>query len=200
MLMPKILLILGGAVVIGILGGFIIWSLAHHTAVPQAVVQPPWQTYATSTFSVHYPPGYAIDTTYAYAGLGPKKEIPGIQFTIDPGVASGTNLGVDSYISVEELSKTKTCTADMFLPSTVQVSRMEDNSISYSFASTTGAGAGNRWEEWVYTLPGTSPCIAVRYFIHYSVIENYPPGTVQAFDHAALLAQFGAIRRSLTLR
>jgi hypothetical protein len=51
----------------------------------------------------------------------------------------------------------------------------------------------------VYAIPGTKPCTAVRYFIHYSVFENYPPGTVKAFDHAALVATFDAIRRTLRI-
>jgi hypothetical protein len=51
----------------------------------------------------------------------------------------------------------------------------------------------------VYGLPGTEPCLAVRYFVHTSVLENYPPGVVRAYDHAVLIATFDAIRRSLTI-
>ena len=63
----------------------------------------------------------------------------------------------------------------------------------------TGAAAGNRYEETVYTLPGTNPCIAVRYFIHYGVFQNYPAGTVREFDQQALLASFDAIRHTLVI-
>jgi hypothetical protein len=66
-------------------------------------------------------------------------------------------------------------------------------------ASTTGAAAGNRYEETVYAIPGTNPCVAVRYFVHYGVIENYPPGTVRQFDKQALLDQFDRIRRTLVV-
>jgi hypothetical protein len=74
---------------------------------------------------------------------------------------------------------------------------MNDGEMLYSVASSTGAAAGNRYDETVYALPGTNPCIAVRYFIHYGVIENYPAGTVRAFDEAALRSEFDAIRRTL---
>ena len=81
----------------------------------------------------------------------------------------------------------------------VSTSTITDNGTIYSVASSTGAGAGNRYEETVYALPGTNPCVAVRYFIHYGVIENYPAGTVQAFNQPALLATFDAIRRTLVI-
>ncbi len=63
----------------------------------------------------------------------------------------------------------------------------------------TGAGAGNRYEETVYATPSMSSCVAVRYFIHYVAIENFPDDTVKAFDQEALLNQFDQIRRTLTI-
>jgi hypothetical protein len=70
---------------------------------------------------------------------------------------------------------------------------------SYSVASTTDAAVGNRYEEWVYAIPDSHPCTAVRYFIHYAAIENFPQGAVQEFDKAALLSTFDQIRRTLAL-
>ena len=70
--------------------------------------------------------------------------------------------------------------------------------IMYSIASSTGAAAGNRYEEVVYALPGSNPCLAVRTYIHYGVLENYATGTVKAFDRAALEKSFVAIRDSVT--
>jgi hypothetical protein len=76
---------------------------------------------------------------------------------------------------------------------------MVDGSVSYSLATTSGAGAGNFYEEWVFALASSSPCTAVRYFIHSGNIGNYPTGAVTEFDHAALIKDFDSIRRSLTL-
>lgn len=153
-------------------------------------------------FSIRYPSGYTANPSYAYQELGPGKDIHGVSFTIPQATAAGTNLGQDSYVSVEELPQAKQCSADLFLGQGMDgtnVTTVTDGGTEYSVASSTGAGAGNRYEETVYALPGTNPCIAVRYFIHYSVIENYPPGAVVAFDHQALTDQFAAIRRTLTI-
>jgi hypothetical protein len=124
-----------------------------------------------------------------------------VSFTIASTTAEGTNLSNDSYVSVEELPAVTSCTADMFLDggSKMKVTTETDNDTTYSVASSTGAGAGNRYEETVYAIPGTNPCVAVRYYIHYGVLENYPTGTVNAFDKQSLLNQFDHIRDTLTL-
>ena len=62
-----------------------------------------------------------------------------------------------------------------------------------------GAGAGNLYTEYVYAIPGTSPCLAIRYFIHSTQLGNYPPGMVTAFNQQALLSEFDGIRRSLVI-
>ena len=150
-------------------------------------------------FSIRLPADYPVDEKYKYQEFGPSKTISGIKFTIAPSVATGTNLASDTYLSVEEIPKTKNCTASLFLDNVKNTSMITDGSTTYSVASSTGAGAGNRYEETVYAMPGTNPCIALRYFIHYGVFENYPAGAVREFDHQALIEQFDAIRRTLIL-
>ncbi|MBI3572334.1 hypothetical protein HY091_02260 [Candidatus Kaiserbacteria bacterium] len=160
------------------------------------------QSYADRTlgFSIRYPAGYTPDAAYQYQEFGPGKEIGGVKFTIPATLAAGTNLGSDSYASVEALPKVASCSATPFLDDPGAIRRMiSENGRIYSFASSTGAAAGNRYEEIVYALPETNPCLALRYFIHYGVLENYPPGAVREFDESALLKQFDAIRASLTL-
>lgn len=162
-----------------------------------------WSVFASSTlgFSIKYPAGFTPDTPYIYSELGPGKNISGVKFTIPATMATGTNLGSDSYVSVEQIPNDQTCTADQFLQLNPgdKVQTITDSGTTYSVASSTGAGAGNRYEEWAWAIPGTSPCLAVRYFIHYGVLENYPPGMVQQFNEAALLQQFDAIRESLVI-
>lgn len=153
-------------------------------------------------FSIRLPLNYSIDEAYRYQALGPRKAIGGIRFFIPKEMATGTNLASDTYISVEGIPQTAptatSCDAKLFLAQ-VKSAPMTDGTITYSVASSTEAAAGNRYEETVYALPGTNPCIAVRYFIHYGVIQNYPPGAVREFDKAALLTQFDAIRHTLIL-
>lgn len=156
-------------------------------------------------FSIRYPAGYTVNPNFQYQELGPGKEISGVSFTIPTSTAAGTNLAQDSYLSVEEIPQAQECTADLFVPpnsmsGVLGVTTTTDNGVTYSVASSTGAGAGNRYVEVAYAIPGTNPCIAVHYFIHYGVLENYPQGAVRAFDEQALLDQFNAIRRTLTIQ
>ena len=167
---------------------------------PQPAGQDLPQTYANSTdgFSLRLPSGYTTDATYRYQEFGPGKDIAGIKFTIPAAMAAGTNLGADTYLSVEEIPQTRDCSASLFLGH-VTPHAVTESGTDYSVASSTGAGAGNRYYETVYALLGTSPCIAVRYFIHYGVFENYPPGAVRRFDQQAILNQFDAIRHTLLI-
>jgi hypothetical protein len=153
-------------------------------------------------FSLRFPKDYTVDGSYRYQELGPDKDIVGIKFTIPAACTAWTNLSPDSYLSVEEIPQVmppaQECSAELFLERATAV-EVTDRGITYSVASSIGAGAGNRYEETVYAFLGTNPCIAVRYFIHYGVIENYPEGAVHEFDKQALLNQFDAIRRTLVI-
>lgn len=149
--------------------------------------------------TVRYPAGYTADDAYAYEAFGPSKTIVGTKFTIAPSVAEGTNLSDDSYVSVEFIPGATSCRADLFLPDGPAARSVTDGGTTYSVASSTGAAAGNRYEETVYAIPGTLPCIGIRSMVHYGVLENYPEGTVKAFDTQALISTFDAVRRSLVV-
>ena len=159
-----------------------------------------YQTYSNGAdgFSIRTPDGYTVDSSYQYQ-MDPKTIINGVKFTIPSAVADGTNLGHDTYLSVENLPQAQDCNATLFLYDKKSAIEQSENGVTYSVASSTGAGVGNRYEETVYAIPGTNPCRAIRYFVHYSIIENYPPGTVKEFDKQALLSQFDAIRNTLIL-
>lgn len=167
------------------------------------------QVYSNSAkgFSIRLPADYTIDESYKYQEFGPNKDISGVKFTIPASVAAGTNLSTDAYVSVEEIPnvnpQTDECSAKLFLENEMATSTVVEGDTTYSVASSIGAGAGNRYAETVYVLAGTSAsrrtCIAVRYFVHYGVFENYPAGAVREFDNPALLAQFDSIRRSLVI-
>jgi membrane-bound inhibitor of C-type lysozyme len=159
------------------------------------------QVYATSTagFSFRFPQGYTVDSNYVYQAMGPGKDIPGVKFTIPSASTAGTNLSKDSYISVEWLPTTTTCSASRFLDQGSPSTTFSDAGVDYSVATTSGAGAGNIYDEAVFAIPGTSPCTAIRYYIHSTQVGNYPAGTVTAFDKAAVTNEFDLIRRSLVL-
>ena len=154
-------------------------------------------------FTVRYPADFVLNADYEYQALGPGKGIKGVKFVIPAKTAEGKNLSsFDTGVSVEALSGVKDCQAGLFLSGGTEmpVKTVTENGTDYSFATSTEGAAGNRYEESVWTLPGAEPCLAVRYLIHSTVLENYPPGTVTAFDHDALVGLFDKIRRTLTVR
>ncbi|MCX6790794.1 MAG: MliC family protein [Candidatus Gribaldobacteria bacterium] len=161
------------------------------------------QAYASSTagFSVRYPANYIVDPAYHYQGLGPNKKIEGVKFIIPTETATGTNLSsFDTGVSVETFPNISNCNAGLFLDSTNNgTSTIIENDTPYSVATSSGAGAGNFYEETVWAIPNTNPCIAVRYFIHSTNLGNYTPGTIQEFNRQTLMNQFDVIRRTLIL-
>ena len=149
--------------------------------------------------SILYPEGFIVDKNYTYQGGGVDKSINGVKFTIPDTMAKGTNLSSDSYISVEELPNTSNCSATAFSYDGSKSTSIMDGDTTYSYVKTNDAGAGNRYDEFIYAIPGTNPCIAIRYFIHYGVFENYPTGTITKFDEKALTDTFDQIRHSLII-
>ena len=154
--------------------------------------------YHGASYTLRYPAGYEVNAAYTYTNLGPKKTIAGVSFSMPTTTRAGTNLASDTRVSVETLPEVRDCSAALFLEQ-AKATTLTEGGIEYSYATMNDAGAGNRYEETVYAFPGTNPCVAVRYFVHYSAIENYPEGVVKAFDKTALLKDFDAMRHSFII-
>ncbi|MBX4192394.1 hypothetical protein KW798_02815 [Candidatus Parcubacteria bacterium] len=161
---------------------------------------PTVKTFASSTMGISfdYPPEFSLNEQYAYTGF-PKKPIHGVSVVIPATAATGTNLSSDTYLAVEQLPRATACTGDIYITDNVHAVDVMENGVEYSVASTSGAGAGNRYDEVVYAIKNSNPCTAVRYYIHSTAIGNYPPGTVREFDKTALLGSFDKIRATLLL-
>lgn len=142
--------------------------------------------------------GYSVNESFENK-LSPTFSIDGVKFTIPKARANGTNLSNDTFVSVENILDTKSCTADLFFGEKHVVTQRIDGAMTYSVATSSDAAAGNRYEEIVYALPGTNPCMAVRYMIHYGAFENYATGTVTQFNSEALITEFDQIRRTLVV-
>ncbi len=139
--------------------------------------------------------GYVRNMNYIYA-VASGVETHGSSYTIPSALAEGTNLSKDTYISYEE-SDSATCEPKDFLDGVTEIREVTDDGVTYLVAGRMGAAAGNRYDETIHVFKDYEPCNAVRYFIHYGVIENYPEGTVREFDRAQLVAQFDNFRRTL---
>jgi hypothetical protein len=156
-----------------------------------------WQSFSTTTYSFKYPQGYTLNSAYAYDQFGQAKLIHGVSVTVPATVATGTNLSADTRVSVEQLPRAKVCSGDIYIKNDVPATKVTEGGIEYSVASTSGAAAGNRYEEIVYAVSSSTPCTAVRYLLHSTAIGNYPEGTVREFDRAALMSEFDKIRATL---
>jgi len=195
---------IGAIIVILILiSGYYTWQTFGTAAPPSYSPEdtPSMNTYATSTFSITYPSTYAVDDTYAYDQFE-GKPIAGLKFSVPLAMTEGTNLSSDSGVSVEWLPRAKNCTGDIYIPANAKAFELTVGTTTYSVATTSGAAAGNIYEEEVYAIKGSSPCTAVRYYIHSGNIMNYPQageGAVSEFDRAALTRAFDEIHSSLIL-
>lgn len=196
--------VIGAIVIILIaISGYYGWQALTTTSVPPSPTPEAatMNTYATSTFSIQYPSNFTVDESYTYDQFE-GKPIAGVSFTIPASATEGTNLSSDTYISVEWLPRAKNCTGDIYIPANVKAAPLSMGTTTYSVVSTSGAAAGNLYEEQVYAIDGSKPCTAVRYYIHFGNIGNYPAegeGAVTEFDRAELLSKFDAIRDSLIL-
>ncbi len=74
------------------------------------------------------------------------------------------------------------------------------NGISFTKSAGSGVGAGNIYEQTYYRTVYNGTCYEITYFIHYSNIGNYTPGTVKEFDRAALLQKFDEILNTITFK
>ena len=150
-------------------------------------------------FSIKIPKDFTVDENHKYQA-NPSNIISGVKFTIPESLKTGTNLSSDTYVSVESKpGAINSCSAEIYLDTPVSAGFIDSGGHRYSMAKSSGAAAGNRYEETVFATPVDGGCIAVRYFIHYGVFENYPEGSINKFDEVALIALFDSIRETLTL-
>ena len=156
--------------------------------------------YASSKygFSMRYPKGFTVNDAYVYQA-NPELLIKGVKFQIPAALAEGTNLSKDSYMSVERQFTKGECTASIFFDGAHPAQTITANGMTYSVVEVEDAAAGNRYAEAVYAFPGTNPCVAVRFFIHYGVFENYPAGSIKEYDNAALVTLFERMRNTVVI-
>jgi hypothetical protein len=170
---------------------------------PHPASQPPtgWRSFGDAGlgFSIAYPSKWRVDSAHVYPNPVGNERLAGVAFLIPEDLAAGTNLSRDSYLSVESAPDASSCSASAFLDSPSTQRDETESGLHWSVGSMGDAGAGNFYDETVYALVGSKPCLAIRYFIHSTNIGNYTPGTVKQFDRAGLVQQFERIRSTFAL-
>src|SRR3990167_2808069 len=111
-----------------------------------------------------------------------------------------TTFSSDTYLSIETLPRAQSCSGDIYVVPNVDAREVAEGGTVYSVATTSSAAAGNMYEEQVWAIKDSSPCTAVRYFIHSTDIGNYELGAIREFDRPALLRAFDTLRRALLLK
>lgn len=167
----------------------------------ESPVQNPYKEYTNSYYKLklELPKEYTIEENYIHE-ITPTRRTTGVKFIIPESITQGTNLSKDTSISIESIPDAEYCTAELFTyyPAHKPDIITEDNRV-YSLITSNEAGASNRYEEFIYTINDSNPCIAIRYFIHYSAFENYPDGSVKEFDKQSIIESFDRMRRSVVI-
>jgi len=158
-----------------------------------------WRPFQGQGFSISAPPDYAVDPNHDYKAMGPGTGIHGVAFAVPASLATGTNLGADSYIAVETLATPALCVPAQFLSDANPAPSVEQAGRVLKAATSNEGAAGNVYDQTVYTIANGATCIGVRYFVHSTEIGAYPAGTIKPFDRVALTARFDEIRQTLSL-
>lgn len=125
-----------------------------------------------------------------------------LQF-IDTQSYAGTNLSEAYFLfgSSTDAQIVSTCTQTVSFggPESV-VGNVTINGVSFTKSEGNGVGAGNIYEQTYFRTAHNDTCYEITYFIHYTNIGNYEPGTTKEFDHAALIQKFDQILSTLVLK
>jgi len=139
-------------------------------------------------YLIRYPSDYETDTDH---------EIKGVKFIPSETFFDGTNLSKESTgLYIEIIPNREDCNAKLFLEEGMTEEKMVGD---YSFGSRIEGAVGHRYEEQVWAIGTGKSCLAIRYMIHYTIIENYPEGSIKEFDKQELIREFDKIRESLVI-
>jgi hypothetical protein len=184
-------------IIIVVLAGWYIWSSSNTSMPPQTtttstttapadiIAGTPNQTYTNShlSFSIEYPATASATSDFS-SGFLPLTQTPVIAFELPRSMFSGTNLAeAGVYIGATTTpSVMSTCTQQV-QGETATTSQTVGGQ-NFSVFTSTDAAAGNRYQEKTFRAFQNGSCLEIVELLHYGVIENYPPGTVQQFDEA----------------
>jgi hypothetical protein len=74
------------------------------------------------------------------------------------------------------------------------------NGLTFVHSTSEGAGAGNFYQQEIYRTVQNNICHEVIYFIHFTNVSNYTPGTVTEFDRDIVMQSLNGIFSTLTIK
>lgn len=151
-------------------------------------------------FKINTPEDFKIDENYRYLLPG-NKYLEGVKFSVPERFFKGTNLSSETYISVEKISNPlSACSMDEFSGYHELTGIEKVGKLSFSKAISISAGVGNRYDETILVTKVEDGCLGIRFFIHYTVIENYPEGSVKEYDDKLLRETFSDIFKTIEIK
>ncbi len=161
--------------------------------------------FLSNGFSIRYPKGYGLNSDYEDDGSkSGKKGLSGIKISVYESMIDGTNLLVDSGVSVEQIPNSSSCKASMFFKGNENANGseadVEDFGVLYSVDSRKDRRMNITYEEKIWAIKNTNPCTAIRYFFYYKNPDMLDPDDrIRQFDRAALNQTFDDIRHSVVV-
>jgi hypothetical protein len=132
-------------------------------------------------YQIDYPKSFPVSYRNEKSSVGPQ-----VSFNFPKSFTQGTNLAPDSVVEVE-IIKGSLCAASDFLvepDTTGDETQVTIHDLNFNIATSTGAAAGNRYEQVVYAIQNLNMCYGIKLFLHTTTVANYPAGTVKEFDRA----------------
>jgi hypothetical protein len=151
-------------------------------------------------FSLYRPESSAIHTQ-DFEGYLPLTQTPVVAIVLPAALFEGTNLGeAGVYVGA---SSSPAVTSSWNLPSAengeISAGTVTLGGVSFAVFTSTGAAAGNIYEERIYRALRDGVCLEIVELLHSSNIGNYDPGTVVEFDKAKFQGYLEAIVRTFSV-
>jgi hypothetical protein len=74
------------------------------------------------------------------------------------------------------------------------------NGLTFVHTTTEGAGAGNYYQQEIFRTVQNNACHEVVFFIHFTNVSNYTPGTVTEFNRDAVMRNLQAVFSSFAIK
>ena len=162
-------------------------------------------TYAdqSNTFSFAFPSDFQVTGVPVGYGLSWAQDATttGMELAridVPKSYEPGTNFG-GAWFTVGASSApaaVKSCLANTSGTLNDQLSQVTINGTNFTKMHWVGAAAGNRYDTTSYRTVHGGECYAVEYTIHYGVLANYPPNSVQAFDEQKVQSALESVVKS----